>query len=37
MTSNAILEADDIRLGYRRSGATPHIVLQDFSLRLRPG
>jgi len=37
MTSNAILEANDIRLGYRRSGATPHIVLQDFSLRLRPG
>lgn len=33
----AILEAFDIRLSYRRSGAAPHTVLNDFCLRLHPG
>lgn len=37
MTHPAILEADEIRLGYRRPEGTLHTVLQQFSLRLAPG
>ncbi|WP_442593214.1 ABC transporter ATP-binding protein [Parapusillimonas sp. JC17] len=33
----AILEADDIHLGYHRPGTAPHTVLRNFSLRLMPG
>lgn len=34
---SAILEALDIRLGYRRPDGTLHTVLQDFSLKLQAG
>lgn len=34
---SAILEADDLRLVYHRPRAAPHVVLQQFSLRLLPG